>query len=161
MGERNVGVAMDFSACSKAALRWASINLARAGDRLVLLHVNPSYQIEHGVVHLWEQDGSPLIPLYEFSDPLIAKRYGVTPDNETLDILAQVANQRQVEVVAKVYWGDPMKKICEGIEKIPLHCLVVGSRGLSKVKRALLGSVSSYVVNHATCPVTVVKESAF
>lgn len=27
--------------------------------------------------------------------------------------------------------------------------------------RALLGSVSSYVVSHATCPVTVVKESSF
>jgi Universal stress protein family len=61
MGQRNVGVAMDFSAFSKAALRWASTNLVRGGDRLVLLHVNSSYQIEHGIVHLWEQDGSRMI----------------------------------------------------------------------------------------------------
>nr|CAD1842925.1 unnamed protein product [Ananas comosus var. bracteatus] len=100
------------------------------------------------------------IPLNEFSDPSITKRYGVSPDNEALEILGQ-AYQKGVEVVAKIYWGDPTKKLCEAIEKIPLHCLVVGNRGLSKIKRALLGSVSSYVVNHATCPVTVVKETSF
>lgn len=49
---------MDFSTCSKAALRWASTNMVRGGDRLVLIHVNSSYQVESGIVHLWEQDGS-------------------------------------------------------------------------------------------------------
>ncbi|EAY96702.1 hypothetical protein OsI_18624 [Oryza sativa Indica Group] len=57
-GGRNIGVAMDFSACSKAALRWAAASLARPGDRLVLVHVKPSFQYEQGVAHLWEQQGS-------------------------------------------------------------------------------------------------------
>ncbi|XP_020096942.1 universal stress protein PHOS32-like isoform X2 [Ananas comosus] len=134
MAMRNVGVAVDFSPCSKAALRWASTNLVRSGDRLVLVYVNTNYQIEQGVIHLWEQNGSPFIPLNEFSDPSITKRYGVSPDNEALEILGQ-AYQKGVEVVAKIYWGDPTKKLCEAIEQIPLHCLVVGNRGLSKIKR--------------------------
>ncbi|XP_073105506.1 universal stress protein A-like protein [Elaeis guineensis] len=159
MAPRNVGVAVDFSACSKAALRWASTNLMREGDRLILVHVNSCYQNEQGMVHLWENTGSPFIPLDEFSDHYITKRYGVFPDKETLEILHHVANRKGVEVVAKIYWGDPKGKLCEAIEKIPLHCLVVGSRGLSRVKRALLGSVSSYVVNNAASPVTVVKEN--
>jgi hypothetical protein len=58
MGGRNIGVAVDFSSCSKAALRWASNNLTRNGDQLILIHVNNSSQNEQGAMHLWEQSGS-------------------------------------------------------------------------------------------------------
>ncbi|WVZ96730.1 hypothetical protein U9M48_042331 [Paspalum notatum var. saurae] len=154
---RNIGVAVDFSACSKNALRWAAANLAAPGDRLVLMHVKSSYQYEQGVAHLWEHDGSPLIPLAELSDPRVSKTYGVSPDRETLEILATA--QRGVQVFAKVLWGDPARKLTEAVHKVPLHCLVVGNRGLGTVKRVLMGSVSTYVVNHAACPVTVVREN--
>ena len=55
---RNIGVAVDFSSCSKNALRWVAANLAAPGDRLILIHVKTSYQYEQGVAHLWEHDGS-------------------------------------------------------------------------------------------------------
>jgi nucleotide-binding universal stress UspA family protein len=45
-----------------------------------------------------------------------------------------------------------------GIE-IPAHFLVVGSRGLGAVRRLLLGTVSEKVLQHALCPVLIVKES--
>ncbi|KAL6848003.1 hypothetical protein ACP4OV_022131 [Aristida adscensionis] len=159
MGGRNIGVAVDFSSCSKAALRWASTNLAKSGDRLILIHVNNSYQNEQGAVQLWEQSGSPLIPLVEFSDPHVTKTYCVSPDKETIEILTQVANQRGVDVFAKILYGDPSKKLQEAVDLVPLSCLVIGSRGLSTLKRALMGSVSTYIVNHAACPVTVVKDN--
>lgn len=41
----------------------------------------------------------------------------------------------QIVVVMKVYWGDARDKILEAIEKIPLSCLVIGNRGLGKIKR--------------------------
>uniref|UniRef100_A0A0D9ZUR4 UspA domain-containing protein n=1 Tax=Oryza glumipatula TaxID=40148 RepID=A0A0D9ZUR4_9ORYZ len=129
-GGRNIGVAMDFSACSKAALRWAAASLARPGDRLVLVHVKPSFQYEQGVAHLWEQQGSPMIPLVELADPRVSRIYGVAPDAETIGILTSAANQKGVEVVAKVYWGEPAKKLTEAAQGIPLHWLVVGNRGL-------------------------------
>ncbi|XP_052156803.1 universal stress protein PHOS32-like [Oryza glaberrima] len=158
-GGRNIGVAMDFSACSKAALRWAAASMARPGDRLVLVHVKASFQYEQGVAHLWEQQGSPMIPLVELADPRVSRIYGVAPDAETIGILTSAANQKGVEVVAKVYWGEPAKKLTEAAQGIPLHWLVVGNRGLGAVKRVLMGSVSTYVANHATCPVTVVREN--
>eukprot|EP00261_Vitis_vinifera_P034592 XP_019075835.1 PREDICTED: universal stress protein PHOS32 isoform X2 [Vitis vinifera] len=150
---RRVGVAVDFSACSKKALKWALDNVVRDGDHLIILSVLPEGHYEEGEMQLWETTGSPLIPLSEFSDPIISKKYGVKPDAETLDIVNCVARQKDV------YWGDAREKICEAIDNIPLSCLVIGNRGLGKIKRAILGSVSNYVVNNGSCPVTVVKNA--
>lgn len=38
-----------------------------------------------------------LIPLAEFSEPTIMKKYGAKPDAETLDIVNTVARQKQVQ----------------------------------------------------------------
>ncbi|XP_073008887.1 universal stress protein PHOS32-like [Typha latifolia] len=156
--ERRIGVAVDFSGNSKVALTWAAENLVRDGDHLILVNVQKEGIYEEGEMQLWEATGSPFIPLSEFSDPVIAKKYGVKPDAETLDILTTLARQKEVAIIMKIYWGDAREKLCEAINNIPLSCIVVGSRGLGKIKRVLLGSVSDYVVNNATCPVTVVKE---
>ncbi|XP_042516655.1 universal stress protein PHOS32 [Macadamia integrifolia] len=156
-GDRRVGVALDFSPCSKKALKWAVENVVRDGDHLILINVQPEGYYEGGEMQLWETTGSPLIPLSEFSDPVIMKKYGVKSDAETLDILNTAARQKKIVVVTKVYWGDARVKICEAIDNIPLSCIIIGSRGLGKIQRVLLGSVSTHVVNTAACPVTVVK----
>ncbi|KAJ9699782.1 hypothetical protein PVL29_005583 [Vitis rotundifolia] len=133
--DRRVGVAVDFSACSKKALKWALDNVVRDGDHLIILTVLPEGHYEEGEMQLWETTGSPLIPLSEFSDPSISKKYGVKPDAETLDIVNCVARQKDIVVVMKIYWGDAREKICEAIDNIPLSCLVIGNRGLGKIKR--------------------------
>lgn len=61
-------------------------------------------------------------------------------------------------MLMKIYRGDAREKLCEAIDKIHLGCLIIGNRGLSKTKRAILGSVSNYAVNNASCPVTVGEE---
>uniref|UniRef100_A0A5B6YJU6 Putative universal stress protein A-like protein n=1 Tax=Davidia involucrata TaxID=16924 RepID=A0A5B6YJU6_DAVIN len=156
-GERRVGVAIDFSACSKKALQWAVDNVVRDGDHLILISIRPEGNYEEGEMQLWETTGSPLIPLSECSDPAIMKKYGMKPDPETLDIVSCVAKQKEIAVLMKIYWGDAREKICEAVDTIPLSCLVIGNRGLGKIKRAIMGSVSNFVVNNASCPVTVVK----
>ena len=53
--------------------------------------------------------------------------------------------------------GDPDKEILRTAESLGVGLIVVGSRGLGAVSRALMGSVSDSVVKHAHCPVLVIR----
>ncbi|CAI9758122.1 unnamed protein product [Fraxinus pennsylvanica] len=153
---RLVGIGMDYSPTSKSALTWAINNLIEEGDQIVVVHV-VSPKADPTNKQLFEDTGSPLIPLEEFREINVSKHYGLTPDPEVLDMLDTVSRTKRVKVVAKVYWGDPREKLIDAVEQLKLDSLVVGSRGLGVLKRVLLGSVSNYVVHNAPCPVTVVK----
>jgi nucleotide-binding universal stress UspA family protein len=49
------------------------------------------------------------------------------------------------------------QQIMRVAEEIGAGLIVMGSRGLGGVRRALMGSVSDSVVRHAHCPVLVVR----
>jgi nucleotide-binding universal stress UspA family protein len=53
--------------------------------------------------------------------------------------------------------GDPDKETLRAAEALGVGLIVIGSRGLGAVSRALMGSVSDSVVRHAHCPVLVVR----
>ena len=54
--------------------------------------------------------------------------------------------------------GEPDKEIVKLSEELGAGAIVIGSRGLGALKRALMGGVSESVVRHAHCPVFVVRK---
>ena len=54
--------------------------------------------------------------------------------------------------------GEPDKEILRAAETLGVGTIVIGSRGLGAISRALMGSVSDSVVRHAHCPVFVVRQ---
>jgi nucleotide-binding universal stress UspA family protein len=53
--------------------------------------------------------------------------------------------------------GDASKEVVNLAEEVGVGLIVMGSRGLGGIRRALMGSVSDSVVRHAHCPVLVVR----
>ncbi len=144
---RRITVSIDGSPNAEAALDW-SIDLARKyGADLVIIAV------------------APIVPVYiSTSEPYVPA--GVPPSEigryrEIVEAAVKKAESGGVPSVTGVsYEGVVVDEILSHLEQHPTDLFVIGSRGLSTAKRLLLGSVSSAVVNHAPCPVLVVRPAA-
>lgn len=143
-------VGVDGSEASREALRWAADEARLRSARLV-------------AVHAWS-----FVPAQPIGDPgMLAVPAGDLPGQ--LDAESEAARLALDEAVGDALGADPgidvERKLVEGDagetlvkEGAGAELLVVGSHGRSGFKAALLGSVSRSVVDHAPCPVVVVKQ---
>lgn len=60
---------------------------------------------------------------------------------------------------AHLRMGEAATEIVDLAEELGAGLVVLGSRGLGGLRRALIGSVSDSVVRHAHCPVLVVRKN--
>jgi nucleotide-binding universal stress UspA family protein len=76
-----------------------------------------------------------------------------------LDKILKIAEENSVEVKIQIIEesGSVIRAILEYAENEKTDLIIVGTRGNSKVKELLLGSVAEGVVTYAHCPVLVVK----
>jgi len=61
-----------------------------------------------------------------------------------------------LSVTSVVKEGDPNHLLCNEAEAIDADCIFVGARGMGRIERMLLGSVSSAVASRAHCSVEVI-----
>lgn len=54
-------------------------------------------------------------------------------------------------------WGSPREQLLSAVNDNQIDVVVVGSRGLGKLKRLVLGSTSDFLVHNARCDVLVIK----
>jgi nucleotide-binding universal stress UspA family protein len=137
---QHVTVAADDSAIAREALGFA-IDLAKKyGAELTVLTV------------------APLVPLYvASSEPWVPATSPDTPYyRQLLDRAVQEARTAGVLAKGICVEGVAVDEILAQVEANPPDLLVIGSRGLSRGKRLLLGSVSTAILHAVKCPVLVV-----
>jgi nucleotide-binding universal stress UspA family protein len=72
----------------------------------------------------------------------------------------RMQTEQAMTIEAHLAFGKPDQEIVRLSEELGADLVVVGSRGLGGLRRALMGSVSDSVVQHARCSVLVVREQA-
>jgi nucleotide-binding universal stress UspA family protein len=75
-------------------------------------------------------------------------------------VIAALPEAWRPKVVRRVEAGDAGAMIVWVAEHEQSDVVVIGSHGRGVVKRLLMGSVSTYVVHHAPCPVLLVRAPA-
>ncbi|GGU50474.1 universal stress protein [Lentzea flava] len=139
---RPVVVGVDGSAAAQEALRWAVEDARRRGSRVDAISAwHPDYGIVIGPVPA--EIGMRISPE--------AMR---SAQQSVLD--RAVEGLEGVEIRRVLVEGDPRTILTDASKDAEL--LVVGSRGHGPLAEAILGSVSSYCVHHASCPVVVIRE---
>jgi nucleotide-binding universal stress UspA family protein len=76
------------------------------------------------------------------------------------DVIAVLPESWRPLVHRRIEAGDAGPMIVWVAEHEPTDVIVVGSHGHGVLKRLVMGSVSQHVVNHAPCPVLLVRAPA-
>ncbi|KAH6802832.1 Adenine nucleotide alpha hydrolases-like superfamily protein [Perilla frutescens var. frutescens] len=148
-----VMVAIDDSGESFYALEWVLDNLVVSDDdhRYLLTIIHVMEPFPHYIV-----PGAPAV----FPSTSIIRSVNKAQEENASAILIRAVDMctpTKVKTKTSIIEGDPKEMICDVAEQMQVDLIVMGSRGLGKIKRAFIGSVSDHVIHHAKCPVLVIK----
>lgn len=134
-----VVVGVDGSPSSYEALRWAVRYAGLVGGTV-------------DAVAVWELPG-----LYGWSAPAVDMDVDEDETRQRMrkELTDVLGPDRADSVRTHVVHGNPADVLLRAAEDATV--LVVGSRGRGGFARALLGSVSQHVSQHASCPVVIVR----
>lgn len=148
-------VPLDGSEHSLKALDIA-IQIAKGfGGKITLVHVYsvvaiPSMVPEPSMVTA----GVPVMVPIDISKVIDATRkVGI----RILDDGKQKVKAEKVEVETLLKEGHTVEEIIEVAKDGNFELIVIGARGISRIREMFLGSVSEGVMHHVSCPVLVVR----
>jgi nucleotide-binding universal stress UspA family protein len=98
--------------------------------------------------------GVPVVTSAEVSKMIEAARES---GNKILKEGEQKAKSAGVKVETALKEGNTVQEIVKAAKEGQSDLIVIGARGIGKIREFLMGSVSEGVIRHASCPVLVVK----
>ena len=141
---RNILVPIDFSECSRKALHYAGAFARLFNARITLLHVFRPLQGGGG-----EMGAIDYLALENESRACCERQ---------LEELAREELGKGITFEVEVRNGHTVSEITRAAKECEADVLVVSTHGRTGIRHALLGSIAESVVQHASCPVLVVRE---
>lgn len=146
MSFTNILVAYDGSENSKNALEKAK-GLAQKTDT-IQVHILTVWKVP---TEIYNYEASAAINYNAIAES--QKEYAASNLKEAEESMTGLEGRYQSILLE----GFPADKILEYTEENNIDLIVIGSRGLSGLKKLFLGSVSHNVAQSATCSVLIVK----
>ena len=149
-------VPLDGSEHSAKALEKA-IQIAKKFEaRITLIHV---YSVYVQPILLPEPTtvGISTVPLLTAAEVSKVAETARSAGNRILADGEEKAKSEDVQVEKMLVEGHAVQEIVRVAKEGDFDLVVMGARGLSRIKEILLGSVSDGVMHHVTCPIMLVK----
>lgn len=143
MDINNILVPMDFSPCSKNALRVA-IQLSKKWDsRIRIMH---STFLPSATVGVGDAMVQPLADAYEYEDPFD-------------EIEKEFPELEDISYISKEYHSVVTDAIYTEIEENDVDLVVMGTKGTHDMLEKLIGGITTTVIEFAKVPVLVIPEN--
>jgi nucleotide-binding universal stress UspA family protein len=139
---KNVLVAVDGSEIAERVMETLNDLVFASDARVILCHVFPTSESEKQ-------------PPADRPHPPSVKTVDFHIEKQLLSYKEQLSFKSELELVT----GDPAEEIIRLANIYKADLIVIGSRGLTGMRRIVSGSVSTQVVEEANCSVLVVKPS--
>lgn len=155
--KRVVVLAMDGSTEADAALQWFAKNIYRQDDEVLVIHCL-HHTASHAMGCTEHMTMGVLFSSFQSLDLKAIEKAFQKETNDAVRLCSQLEELLQkYEIQGKVIrvQGDPGHKIVTTAEECKASLIVLGSRGHGAIRRTVLGSVSDYILHHATIPVLV------
>ena len=98
-------------------------------------------------------DSHPLV-----IDPAVEEEVERAERESAVESLSRLAGALGIEGTPMIEGGDPGPAICAVAQRHGVELVVIGSHGHGWLQRVLIGSVSKHVLQHAPCPVLVIRD---
>ena len=151
-----IRVPLDGSEHSLKALNKALQIAKKFGGKVTLVNV---YSLSMQPILLPEPTvtGVPTLPVLTAAEVTKIAESARSIGKRILDDGAEKAEAEGVKAEKKLVEGHAVQEIVKLAKEGDFDLIVIGARGLSKIREILLGSVSDAVIHHAACPVLVIK----
>lgn len=150
-------VALDRTEMSARVLEESIAIAQTTGAQLTLLHAFSFFDPEYADISY--QYPNTKVPLLQDEAVMFYLEQWQRIEQASQDYLqvqAEIARSRGVEVDCMQQLGRPEQVICEVARDLSVDLILMGHRGRRGVEELVLGSVSNYVLHHAHCSVLTV-----
>lgn len=160
LATKRVLLITDGSRYSQHALEFLGGFSLPSEVEIRIMHVLPPIPSPAYIARTWPVGSETVSPLPSYETEKLLSRQAEEEERGGQSLLDQTIKMMQeygVEATSVLLRGDAATEIIEYVKAHQIDLIIAGARGLSPMKRLLLGSLTRKLIHYAGCSVLVVK----